>query len=233
MLVKIKNIKTSLESDKTIPYVEGKLILRKIPFSENDYQKVIDCDLWLTRDGKPFKNNLDSFKKLLEERYTPFEPFIISETELVEDNDFYFNEDFKIIYHCGKKGSLGGKEWNDKNGWPGNKQYKILVFPRNFSLKKIEDILSVRLKQGSSVSIECYRRGLNTSGVDSDLTGGILINKDDYFTIKFEEDHSFNILELSWNDILKKGLGEIDYLRDPYPKLIDWLKEYYNPPTKK
>lgn len=51
------------------------------------------------------------------------------------------------------------------------------------------------------VMVEYYRRGLNSDGIDADLTGGVIIHKNDYYVPRINNDNTINIKPIkdSWS----------------------------------
>ena len=120
---------------------------------------------------------------------------LVSESEKIENYDWVYDTDKKAIYQFER----------DENTNEGHVSYclnKILVWP--------EDVSNQLLVDGEEVLLECYRRGRNSEGRDADLTGGILIDKNDYYCIRFNTKNHVNILKKvsskveDWADIERK-----------------------------
>lgn len=73
--------------------------------------------------------------------------------------------------------------------------HRIIADESNISPDLINRI---RMMNGEKIYFECYRRGTNSNGDDADLTGGILLDKNDYYCAKFDGDilRIYNPLDL-------------------------------------
>ena len=77
---------------------------------------------------------------------------------------------------------------------------------------------------------------MNSEGVDSDLTGGVIVNKNDYFTYRINHYNEIIILNLdelslnTWDQIFEYQAMTNEA---NYDMLKDWLKKFYEVPTLK
>lgn len=152
------------------------------------------------------------------EYYT--KPIIVSKTELVRIGDKYLRNGG--VFDC-EDGLKQGHLWEQAD-----QVSKVLVLPENFSLKHIEDICEGKLKDGTSVFVECIRHNShNTPDISQEELDLI---------IKLNNNH-INLVEADkedgWNDIDQHWMEEHPPFSGPYPRFHEWLKENYNPPTRK
>ncbi len=177
-----------------------------------------------------------------------FLPIIISETENISDGDNAYDSVYQRIVKVESINKnfvkLTSKDEGLNHSHINNLQ-KILCLRENFSPQHLQAIIDGKLNDNDSIILECYRRGRNSQNVDADLTGGILIDKNDYYCLRFVDNCFQTIFELKgdwgvidakfqkyWSDAIdgdfsmfNKGEKAISYLK--------YLKRNYNPPTEK
>lgn len=157
------------------------------------------------------------------------QPAIISKTQDIKLGDQYFNprlnnfgiaDDENINYNAAILSGPCDRAF-----------YKVLVLSEQISNTTLEDIVDGKIHNGDNVHIELYRRGLNSDGIDADLTGGVIIHSEDYYTPRLSDNRA-NILiaekEKTWWDIM----NEYDDTKTTRTFQM-WLSDTYNVPTKK
>ena len=161
-----------------------------------------------------------------------YQPIIISKIEKIEIGDKVKNDYDEIVDYTEKLEKLYGKN---------NPCFKkIIALPDNFSPKQLQDIVEKKLHNGDEVFVECYENADCGSsncrnGCSSVLNGGDWCSG--YYTsIKFDKDNHITLFSVkeqeSWEDIDKKW-GESDMVNPTQDNIFKWLKQNYNPPTKK
>lgn len=142
--IKVKNVKTqevsyynndiNLGTKGTTLVAEGKLVLVKaqedalLAFNQYNGEYYI-----LPKKGDRLRMPASYLK-----------PIIISETEETEVGDWFYSKEFNTIDQLASNGVI------DKN-----KCFKILVLPEQFSPKHLLAIVEGKMKEGSSVLVEC------------------------------------------------------------------------------
>jgi len=140
-------------------------------------------------------------------------PIIVSETEDHPNDLGYYDERLKCIV-------------SSSPTWLPNKFCKvILALPENFSPKHLQAIVDGKLKDGDEVFVECERMYLRASKNKHLDSYEIKLNKENHiklFPVNQEENWD-NVFQMFWEDRTNNDLNG----------LKKYLKENYNPPTKK
>jgi len=115
--------------------------------------------------------------------------------------------------------------------------YKVLVEPSQFPNLSPTYILDLFYE--GEIYLECYRRGIDSNGVDADLESGILIEKNDYYCVRFNELGRVNIIDKksAWNKVINEFVahnnenivGHRELLND----MVDYFAAHYQAPIKK
>lgn len=69
-----------------------------------------------------------------------------------------------------------------------DKSLGLPLIPESFVLAYIKAYNNH--KPITEVNLEMYRRGRNSDGIDADLTGGLIIHKEDYWVLRVREDNT-------------------------------------------
>lgn len=141
------------------------------------------------RELEEFKSQYDSILKT----------YIVSESEKIEDGDMVYDTERKKIYEF-------KRDENTNEGYVTFCLNKVIVTHDQIPQKTLTALQENKIRDNDEVLVECYRRGKNTEGVDADLTGGIIIYKDDYYCIRLNEDKNANIIR-----IVGTGQKEVPY----------------------
>lgn len=83
----------------------------------------------------------------------------------------------------------------------------------------------------NEILVEYYRRGLNSEGIDSDLTGGVLIDKDDYYVPKVDKNNQIIITREKVNYTKEEMYSNMQYYMEyvnanKYVSPQEWLEKY-------
>lgn len=178
-MIKLKNVKTL-----TTPIVaDVKLVLIAAEgYADSLLFQPIGKEKYILTNGVCVKEVGDYLK-----------PIFISETEKVEAGDkalkngiltnVISDEEYSNEYPIGT-GKFRSSSWCTVSAANQYNYKKVVALPENFSLEHLLMIVNKTLKNYGNSLIECYRRGMNSEGNDVDLTDGVIVNKDDYYTPK-------------------------------------------------
>ena len=181
-------------------------------------------------------------------------PIIISETEEIkkhEDKILYKDKILKVSKNRGLY--LSVYEFSEIDIRT-DLTKKIIALPEQLSPKTIQDIIEGKIKNGDEIYLECETFPVNNLGneitiASEDLKtfrfdGREIIIKDGrdivkscgLKRIKLTPDGYITLVEKQkvvdcWDDVISKsGVSSSDYY---FTRLVTYLKENYNPPTKK
>jgi hypothetical protein len=115
-------------------------------------------------------------------------PIIVSYNK-IEDGDLVYDTERKIIITF-------QRDENTNEGYVTYCLQKILALSINIKSSDLQNIISNKIQENKELRLECYRRGINTEGIDSDLSGGIIVHPKDYYCVKFDTYGFVNILPI-------------------------------------
>lgn len=186
------------------------------------------------------KDEIENYSLMLKDGNIYY-PIIISEIEQIEVGDKVIDKELlkKNIFSISRvieKQSDNSVEvlYNDNHREMGyvNEFYKILVLPQHFSPEQLQMIIEGKLQDGDEVMIYCV-----DDMTTEELVYLIKLNQQKHITI-----HSINHFKLegeiiqhkqeSWDEIILK-LYKDEPMTMISLKIKNWLKENYNPPTRK
>lgn len=105
---------------------------------------------------------------------------------------------------------------------------KVLATLENLTPKHLQAIVDNKIKDGDKLYVECYHRGKNSEGNDADLTGGLLVHKDDYYCTRLKEGKLTIFRYDSWysEDEFKSELKRLNYSEEVQKELSPIFLEH-------
>lgn len=148
---------------------------------------------------KEFGNLEDGYIRTGKYQSKLIKPIMISRKEKIEKDDWAYHNVFgrigKVTNITERQGVndiiIEGEIYTDASSE--DVFSKVLLLPEHFSSAYVQQIIDLKMKNSDKFFIECYRRGLNHEGVDSDLTEGIIIHRNDYNYIELDSQNHATI----------------------------------------
>ncbi len=150
-------------------------------------------------------------------------PFIISEIEKIEDGDWVLKYGKELV-KSSEANFNNADFFNAENKIHNTQHRKVLALPDNFSVKQLKAIVDGKFKDSDECYIKCEVIGYEKVYFKEEPRYGITwFPNIKLFPVKKKEE--------SWDEVIIHS--PIHFSDGDLKTMVQWLKDNYNPPTKK